>query len=76
MPKFEESDKYTQEVEKVAKDLRVLDLKNKIKIIAQTINKKEEDRQETQGLQRQLSSLLKILQGLGQASKNGPGVLK
>lgn len=76
LPKFEERDKYTQEVEKVAKDLKALDLKNKIKIIAQTINKKEKDRQETQGLQKELSSLLKILQSLSQASKNEAGVLK
>ena len=44
LPKFEEQDKYTQEIEKVVKELKVLDLKNKIKVIAQAINKKEKDR--------------------------------
>jgi len=76
LPKFEERDKYTQEIEKVVKELKVLDLKNKIKVIAQAINKKEKDKQEARGLQMQLSSLLKILQGLSQASKNGAGVIK
>lgn len=76
LPKFEEQDKYTQEIEKVVKELKVLDLKNKIKVIAQAINKKEKDRKETRALQMQLSSLLKILQGLSQASKNGAGVIK
>lgn len=76
LPKFEEKDKYTKELEKVAKELKVSDLKNKIKIIAQIINKKEKDNQETQGLQRQLSGLLKILQSLSLASKNGAGMLK
>ena len=76
LPKFEEQGKYTQEIEKVVKELKVLDLKNKIKVIAQAINKKEKDRKETRALQMQLSSLLKILQGLSQASKNGAGVIK
>ena len=76
LPKFEEEDKYTKELEKVARELRMLYLRNKIKIIAQTINKKEKDRQETQVLQRQLSSLLKALQSLSQISKNGAGVIK
>ena len=76
LPKFEEEDKYTKELEKVAKELKVLDLKNKIKIIVQAINKKEKDKQETRGLQEQLSGLLKILRGLSLASKNGAGVIK
>ena len=75
MPKFEEQDKYTQEIEKVVKELKVLDLKNKIKVIAQAINKRRR-KEEALGLQRQLSGLLKILQGLSQASKNGAGVIK
>lgn len=76
LPKFEEQDKYTQEIEKVVKELKVLDLKNKIKVIAQAINKKEKEKEEALGLQRQLSGLLNILQGLSQASKNGAGVIK
>ncbi len=76
LPKFEESEKYTQELEKVAKELRVSYLRYKIKNIAQTINKKEKNKEGTQDLQSQLSSLLKTLQSLSQASKNGAGVLK
>ncbi|MEK7502423.1 MAG: DNA primase [Patescibacteria group bacterium] len=76
LPKFEEQGKYTQEIEKVVKELKVLDLKNKIKVIAQAINKKEKEKEEALGLQRQLSGLLNILQGLSQASKNGAGVIK
>lgn len=76
LTKFENAEKYTQELEKVACELRVLYLRNKIKIIAQTINKKEKEKEETRDLQKELSSLLKLLQNLNQASKNGAGVLK
>jgi len=76
LPKFEKAEKYMQELEKVACELRVLYLRNEIKIIAQTINKKEKEKGETRDLQKELSALLKLLQNLNQASKNGPSVLK
>ena len=65
-----------KELEKVEKELKVLYLKNKIRIIAQKINKKEIEKEEMKSLQRQLSDLVKLLQDLNLASKNRAGVLK
>jgi len=46
---------------KVARESKVLYLKNKIREIAQAINKKEKEKEETQSLQKELSGLVKLL---------------
>ena len=61
LPKFQDSKKYTQELGKVARESKVLYLKNKIREIAQAINKKEKEKEETQSLQKELSGLVKLL---------------
>ncbi len=76
LPKLREKNKYSEEIEKVIKELRIVDLKNKIKNIANNINKKEKNKEETKDLQSRLSSFLKILQSLTQASNNGASVVK
>jgi DNA primase len=60
---FEEEDKYVQEVEKVAGELRVLFLKNKIKAISANLKKgeKDEDLAKVEELEKELSSTIGLL---------------
>jgi hypothetical protein len=60
---FEEEDKYVEEVEKVAGELRVLFLKNKIREISDNLKKgeKEEDVAKIEDLEKELSSAIGLL---------------
>ena len=69
LPKFENEKKYLEEILKVAEEMKVLYIKNRIKDIAATLNKKEKDGKEFYVLQKELSTLVSSMQELNSASK-------
>ncbi len=68
LPKFETEKKHLEEVLKVADEMRVLFIKNRIKEIAAVLNKKEKDGEEFSVLQGELSTLVSVMQQLNSAS--------
>lgn len=68
LPKFENGKKHLEEVLKVASEMRVLFIKNKIKEIAAVLNKKEKEGEEFSVLQKELSNLVSVMQQLSSAS--------
>ena len=69
LPKFENDKKYLEEILKVANEMRLLFIKNRIKEIAGTLNKKEKDGEEFSVLQSELSNLVSVMQQRNSASK-------
>ncbi|MEK7573636.1 MAG: DNA primase [Patescibacteria group bacterium] len=69
LPKFENEKKYLEEILKVAEEMKVLYIKNRIKDIAAALNKKEKDGKEFSVLQEELSTLVSSMQELNSASK-------
>ncbi|MDP3726829.1 MAG: DNA primase [bacterium] len=63
LPKFQTLDKYKEEAQKIAKELRVLYLKSKIKLISEEIKskEKEEDMEQLETLKKEFSSLVSLL---------------
>lgn len=63
LPKFQTLDKYEEEAQKIAKELRVLYLKSKIKLISEKIKtkEKEEDMGQLETLKKEFSSLVSLL---------------
>ena len=61
--KFDEEDRYVKEVEKVARELRALFLKNKIKEISYNLKKgeKDEDLKKVEDLENELASTIGLL---------------
>ena len=63
MPKFDEDSKYEEEVEKVARELRALFLKNKIREISFNLKlgEKDEDLKKIEDLEQELASTIGLL---------------
>jgi len=63
IPSFGEDKKHAEEVEKVARELRALFLKNKIKEISDNLRKgeKDEDLKKVNDLEKELSSTINLL---------------
>lgn len=63
LPSFSGEDKYEKEVEKVARELRALYLKNKIKEISYSLKKgeKDDDLKRVGGLEKELASTIGLL---------------
>ncbi|OGH21383.1 MAG: DNA primase [Candidatus Levybacteria bacterium RIFCSPLOWO2_01_FULL_38_13] len=67
LPKIEDDKKYQEEVEKVLDELKVLNIRNKIRSISQNLNQRQP--KERLVLQKELDSLLKLLRAVNSASK-------
>lgn len=63
MPRFLNNNAYEKEVEKVARELRMIFLKNKIKIIALNLKNEEKEKhsKQIQALEREVSMLIHLL---------------
>ena len=63
LPKFANNIKIKEEVEKVARELRALFLRNKIQLIAQNLKNEEKDQnsRKKESLEKELSSLISLL---------------
>ena len=73
LPKIEDSEKYEKEAEKVASEMRVLFLKNKIKEMALNLKKreKEEDLKKIEDLEKELSTTIARSETVRNFSKSG-----
>jgi len=58
LPKFEVTQKYTDEVLNTARELKKLYLRSRIKQMTDTIKQKEKESENTEGLQQELSTLV------------------
>ncbi len=70
IPKFEDEKKYLSEVLKVAHEAKMLFVKNKIKEMSESLNRKEKNGSEIDSLQSELTMLSQTISELSSASKN------
>lgn len=63
LPKFVDIDKHREEIEKVARELRVIFLKNKIKLVTESLKseEKEKNNKEIEALGKEASALIHLL---------------
>lgn len=69
IPKFENNEKYFEEVLKMAKETKILFIKSKIRKMSLDLNRREKDGDEIGGLEKELISLSETVNQLNSASK-------
>ena len=70
IPKFENNEKYIEEILKVASEAKTLFVKERIKEVSQALNKRQKDGLNIVDLQKELITLVDTMGQLSSASKN------